>query len=107
MVSENVDIPTLLSQEHEVGNRRLRSGKQNEDCIRRYRLPRLDQADRNSRLHAQRVEIVEIGDPRQMRNSNDDTPRSLLAAQTEDILRRQVARLVEPWNDAQTRPAGS
>ena len=74
---EKIDVPPFASQEFEIGDRRLRARKNDKRGVARQRLPRPDHDQLDRRLHAQRIEIVEIGDPRQQRHHNPDAPPPL------------------------------
>ena len=72
------------------------------------RSPGLTNTSSTSGLRLERIEIVEIGDPRQHRHSDPERPR--LAArqplERHGILGRKPRRGLEPGNHSQTRPSG-
>ena len=63
-MGEKVDVPALLTKEFEIGDRRLAAG-QDDKVGDRQRLAGAHEDEPHGRLHAQRVEIVEIGYARQ------------------------------------------
>ena len=59
-----------MAQKDEVGERCLRAGQDHERSIARQRLSRPDQHQLDPPLDAQRIKIVEIGDPREQRDGD-------------------------------------
>ena len=60
-----IDVPALRAQEVEIAARRFRAGHDHEVGIARDRLARPHHGEIDAGLQLQRIEIVEIGDPRQ------------------------------------------
>src|SRR6266567_1488473 len=77
VMGEQVDVPTLASQEFEIADRRLRTGKDHQHDIARQRLPGWHKDQLYPRLGSQRVEIIEIGDAGQQWDSDPDRPPAL------------------------------
>ena len=101
-VGENVDVPALPAKKNEIGDGRLRTGDEHEVRIRRDRLARLDDDQRDARLQPQRVEIIEVGDAGKRRHRDDERRARLpVAGEAEHVLGRQRPRLLEPGHDAE------
>ena len=70
-MGEKVDVPALRAEMREVGDRRLAAG-QDDEIADRQRLARTHEDEPHVRLHAQRIEVVEIGDAREHRHGDRD-----------------------------------
>ncbi len=58
----DIDVPALRAQEGEVADRRFRAGQDDDVGLRRDRFAGTNEDEIDARLHAERIEIVEIGD---------------------------------------------
>ena len=111
-MGQDVDVPALPLEEGEVGERRFRARQQNEVGIAREGPAGLDDLDRDRLLGGERIEVVEIGDPRKPRRGDRDgagvRARALSAGmvQRDRVLGRQQACLREVWHDAQAIEPG-
>ena len=104
----DVDVPTLLAQEREVADGRFRARQDDDIGVARDRLSGTDELEPHARLHAERIEIVEIRDARQHRH--DDLERGgfrcARSLEVDGVLGRQPCGLRQPGHDAARRPAG-
>jgi hypothetical protein len=108
----NVDVPALLAQERQVGDGRFRAGQQHQVGVAGQRPARPEQVDRHVGLGAQRVEIVEIGDPRQERHDDADRPARPAGAggivvEAHGVLGGQLAGRGEERQHAKAAEAGA
>ncbi len=69
-MGEQVDVPPLAAQEFEIADRRFRPGKNHQRDIARQRLPGWHKDQLYPGLGSQRVEIIEIGNAGQQRDSD-------------------------------------
>jgi hypothetical protein len=69
-VRKQVDVPTLPPEEFEICDRRFAAGKDDEIRIERQRPPRCDEFELHPGLEAQGIEVVEVGDVREMGNGD-------------------------------------
>ena len=107
-MGDDVDVPTLFAQKGEIGDRRFRSGNQNQVDISGDRRAGVNNYQRHPRLDLQRIEIVKIGQSAERRHRDDNIAFATLriAGQSETIFGWQSPHILEPRNHAETRPAG-
>ena len=90
----DVDIPTLSAELRQIGACRFGARQQHQIGIARQRPTGLDNHQIDIGLGAQRIEIVEIGDPREARHGNANGARAAQrkpcagAVEADRILRR-------------------
>ena len=70
MMRQEIDLPALRAQEREVAAGRFRAGQDDEFCITRDGFARTHHHEIDTGLELQRIEVVEIGDPRQRQKRN-------------------------------------
>ncbi len=68
----DIDVPALGAQCGQIGERRLGAGQDHEIRIPRQRRPRRHDLEADVGLGRQRVEVIEIRDPRQPRHRDPD-----------------------------------
>src|ERR1700730_18805936 len=106
-VREKIDIPALAPERREAGDRRLRTGENDEHRLGGQGLAAFDHDNADLTLQIKRIEIVEIGDARQDRNRDRDRPPARpWGAKPERILLRQSRRIRAKTNKPKARPTG-
>ena len=113
-VRENVDVPPFLPQRGEIRDGRLAAGKDDEIRIRRQRGAALDHRELHRGFGVQRVEIVEIRDPREVGDGDPDMPAApafggvfgRFFREIVGVLGGQKPRAVEERHQPQRRPTG-
>ena len=91
VMREQIDVPALRAQEGEIAAGRLRAGDDDELGIAGDRFARTHHHEIDARLELQRIEIVEIGDPRQREAGDLALARLARVAQAQRVLGRQLA----------------
>ena len=91
-----IDVPALLAQEIEIPAGRFRTGQDDEHCVARNGFARSHHHQVDIGFELERIEIVEIGDPRQ-RETRDLVP-ALFAriGKSQRILCRQLPCIRKP-----------
>ncbi len=108
MEPANVVIPSLGAKKTQVGNRRFRTGYDDKSRFVRQPLPGGYEHDVQPRLCLERIEIVEICDPRQHRDGHDHLlfiPRRR-ALQHDRVFGRQQRDVPKPRHDSEATPPG-
>ena len=67
----HVDIPALGAQESEIADGGFAAGQDHDDCVAWNGLAGPHEDELHPGLHAQRIEVVEIGDARPHRHGDD------------------------------------
>ena len=92
-VAGDIHVPALGAQHREVRERRLGAGQHHQIGGAGQRGAARDELDRHVRFGGQRVEVVEVGDPREHRHRHPDRirrPSRAMVRQAEGVLRRQA-----------------
>ena len=103
-VAGDIHVPALGAQHREVRERRLGAGQHHQIGGAGQRGAARDERDRHVRFGGQRVEVVEVGDPRKHRHRHPDRvrrPIRALVRQAEGVLRRQAPGGREVWHHAE------
>ena len=100
----DVDIPPFRPQGGKVAQRRLAARQHHQIGVAGKRLARLQHAQIDVGLGRERVEIVEIGEPRQPRHCHPDRPPHLARARPP---RARPSPGCPPWADRAPAPARS
>ena len=104
----DVDIPVLRTQEREVGNRGLGPRQDDQRGIAGQRLTRWHHNQPDAGFVRNRIEVVEIGDPRQHRHRDGD--RAIAGGcgvEHNRVFGGQLTCGGKPRDHAQPRPAGA
>ena len=101
-------VPPLVPQHREVGQGRLGARENNRIRLSRNWLAGGNETDFHIRLGAQRIEIVEVADPRQHRHGNKNgTAFQSGLVQHDSVFCGQPRGTLQPWHDAEAAPAAT
>jgi hypothetical protein len=81
-----IDVPALFAKESEITACRFRAGNDDEIGIERHGAPRCHHLDGKRRIEGERVEIVEIGNPREARHGDTKGAIAARGGNVEGIL---------------------
>src|SRR5580658_1467812 len=108
-MSRYVDVESSVKQRREIRNRCFRAWEHNQIGIARNWIARPDADNVNCRLGIERIEIVEIGNVRQYRDSDPDSCARLrwpVLLQRQRILGGEQVRVWEKRKQTERFPTG-
>ena len=77
VVGFQINVPALRAEERQITDRRFRSRQQDKIGVGGQRIARMDQRQGDALLLAQRIKVIEIGDPRN--HGNGDLYRAVMS----------------------------
>ena len=103
---QDIMIPPLGAQHREVSQCRFRTGQDNGVGFARDRLAGRDETQIDIGFSTQGIQIIEIADPRQHRNGDDDAmARRLSPIEYDGVFCRKSRRAGQPGHDAERSPS--
>ena len=106
VMRQEIDVPALRAQKGEIAARGFRAGDDDEAHVAGNGFARPHHHEIDAGLELERIEIVEIGDPRQRETGDLALARLARIAQAQRILGRQLAGAREPGQHAEAAPCG-